>query len=61
MASLYYVWGQDGAFGVVYVVDPLVVDLGVPKFVDAFYIIDAFLVDLLLIKESGSCVVGELT
>ena len=43
------VWWQDGAFRVVNVVDPVVVDLGVPEFVNAFYVIYGFLVDLFLV------------
>ena len=42
------------------VVDPLVVDLRVSEFIDALYIVDCFLVDLFLIEESSSSVVGEL-
>ena len=42
------------------VVDPLVVDLRVSEFVDALYVVDGFLVDLFLVEESSSCIVGEL-
>ena len=54
------VWWQDGAFRLVNVVNPLVVGLGVPEFVNAFYVIYGFLVELFLVEESGSCVVCEL-
>ena len=42
------------------VVDPLVVRLRVSEFVNAFYVVYGFLVDLFLVEESSSCVVGEL-
>ena len=45
----------------VYVVDPLVVDLRVSELIDALYVIGGFLVDLFLVEESSTCVVGELT
>jgi hypothetical protein len=45
---------------VVDVVDPLVVNLRVSEFVYAFYVVYGFLVDLFLIEEPSSCVVGEL-
>ena len=41
-------------------VDPLVMDLGVPEFIYAFYVVCGFLVELFLVEESSSCVVCEL-
>ena len=54
------VWWQYGAFRVVNMVDPLVMDLGVPEFINALYVIYGFLVELFLVEEPGSCVVSEL-
>ena len=42
------------------VVYPLVVDLGVSEFVDAFDVICGCLVLLFVVEEPGACVVGEL-
>ena len=41
--------GKAGAFGVVDVVNPLVVDLGMSEFIDAFNVVYGFLVDLFLV------------
>ena len=54
------VWGYDGTFGVIDVIDPLVVNLRVSELLDAFNVVYGFLVGLLLVEESGSCVIGEL-
>ena len=56
-----HVRGKDGAFGVVNVVNPLVVDFRVPEFADAFDVFDCLLLLHVCVEEPGSCVVGELT
>ena len=53
-------WWWNGAFRVVDVVYPLMVNLWVSELVDAIDVFGCFLVDLFLEKEPGSCVVGEL-
>jgi hypothetical protein len=55
------VWWQNGTCSVVDVVDPLVVDLWVPEFVNAINVIRSLLVDLFLVEVPGSCIVRELT
>ena len=44
----------------IYVEYPLVVNLGVSEFVNAFYVVYRFLVELFLVEKPGSCVVSEL-
>ena len=41
-------------------IDPLVVSLRMSELVDAFNVVYGLLVNLLLVEESGTCVVGEL-
>ena len=57
---LVYVKWEDRAFGVVYVVYPLVVGLRVSEFVDALDAIHGLLFKLFVVEESSTCVVGEL-
>ena len=52
--------GKYGALGGVNVLCPLVMYLWVPKFVDAFDVVNCFLLLHVCVKESGSCVVGQL-
>ena len=40
---------------------PLVVDLWVPELVNAVDVLDCFLVELFLVEEPGTRVVGQLT
>jgi len=51
---------EDGAFGVVDVVDPLVVVLRVSDFIYAFDVVYDFLFLLLVVEKSGTGVVCEL-
>ena len=43
------------------VINPLVVNLGVPEFIDAFDVVGGSLVDLFLVKEAGARVVRKLS
>ena len=53
--------GEYSALGGVNVLCPLVMHLWVSKFVDAFDVVDCFLLLHVCVEEPGSCVVGELT